>query len=506
MWRTLMVGAAGLALTAACGAATEPAPWAASADRYFAAMDQAGDRSVSERMRRFYADDVRIDSWRNAGFSCEGTNECLRWVGGRFGATADETSIGDLYLDTEGAVREVRHAWPSGVARELAVMDLAPDGRIELEIQPRSLETVARTLGTAATSRYRAEALAHLEAWERAVPDAVGARYADRAVVIDGLLGVRLAGRAAIEAHVQESRLREDLRRWRPTHATAEDPTVYLHLSGVRAALDAEHRIFVVDDGDDGTGCLDRIVTALTIRAGLVEQERRYHAVDTVRDCFDPATLPIGWWTAADPPPPTADQRTGAVLVDGRQIEVHNGTPALEAFLRWGFEQVGALGLPLPQVALVGFDQDAHPTLCPPERDGSCSEGRHGLEIYVCGDETDICADGECRTYSPRWRHLLLHELAHAWMIQHLDATTAERFLHDHGLIGWDDRELPWPDRGVEQAAEILAWGWTDEPIPLYRLGSPPCDELTRGFSMLTGTAPRQTCELDAADRSASGP
>jgi hypothetical protein len=92
-------------------------------------------------------------------------------------------------------------------------------------------------------------------------------------------------------------------------------------------------------------------------------------------------------------------------------------------------------------------------------------------------------------------RFSLLHELAHVWLLGHLDDGTRAAFLEAEGLPVWRSSEVPWHLRGVEQAADTIAWGLMDERIPLTRFGSPDCEATAGSFELLTGTRPLLACE-----------
>jgi hypothetical protein len=49
---------------------------------------------------------------------------------------------------------------------------------------------------------------------------------------------------------------------------------------------------------------------------------------------------------------------------------------------------------------------------------------------------------------------------------------------------------VPWADRGVEYAADVIAWGLIEEPIDMVRIGRPSCDELSAAFRLLTMVEP----------------
>ena len=84
----------------------------------------------------------------------------------------------------------------------------------------------------------------------------------------------------------------------------------------------------------------------------------------------------------------------------------------------------------------------------------------------------------------------LLHEMAHAWLAQHLTTATRTAFLEHASLTTWWDAEVRWHERGVEYAAETLAWGLMDRRLRMVRIGDPTVDHLETGYRLLTGAEP----------------
>jgi hypothetical protein len=72
-------------------------------------------------------------------------------------------------------------------------------------------------------------------------------------------------------------------------------------------------------------------------------------------------------------------------------------------------------------------------------------------------------------------------------MIDHVDDAAIQELLVVSGRSTWDDQTVPWIDRGVEYAADVIAWGLLEEALPMVRLGAPPCVELRASFGALTG-------------------
>lgn len=80
-------------------------------------------------------------------------------------------------------------------------------------------------------------------------------------------------------------------------------------------------------------------------------------------------------------------------------------------------------------------------------------------------------------------RHIILHELAHAWAaVTVTDATRAE-VLRYWGLETWNDQDVTWNLRAGERAADTIAFALNSIP-------SDPRDSLLKylcGYPLLTG-------------------
>jgi hypothetical protein len=348
------------------------------------------------------------------------------------------------------------------------------------------------------TELQAAEALAaeYLRAWSAADALELRALYAPSARLVDSLLQVDLKGGGAISAfaataaEVAPARLRQF------TIPDGGGPALYIMWpDGFRGAQRHEFGLFVVYTADDGHDCPGRAVAWLTVSAGLIEEERRFHEVDSVRRCQDTEQLPPGWWNALEPLPPLPeDEVTGVVEVGGRRIEIHDGTADLERLVRWAMGRYEAAQLDAPRVESVTFGRQAHFVQCTDERNGLAVDLDDSSAIYICLGETDACTTDGCRSFTANSRRLVLHEFAHAWMDQHLGDTEQQAFLDYMGLEDWYRADLRWDRRGVEQAAQVIAWGLMDEPIAPARLGGRSCAELAEAFQVLTGVTPQIGC------------
>jgi hypothetical protein len=117
-------------------------------------------------------------------------------------------------------------------------------------------------------------------------------------------------------------------------------------------------------------------------------------------------------------------------------------------------------------------------------------------EVTLCF-LTGICVGDLCDRWTDAARTIALHELAHAWIDDHVSTDTRKAFLELAGLESWASADVAWGDRGVELAASTMAWGLLDVESWLNpKLGPHTCAELTELFSLLVGgrAQPFTTC------------
>jgi hypothetical protein len=122
--------------------------------------------------------------------------------------------------------------------------------------------------------------------------------------------------------------------------------------------------------------------------------------------------------------------------------------------------------------------------------------GEDRADLVLCTDAHQACSPDRttCTGFHLADRLGMLHELGHAWLLQHGSQEDEVAFLQLNELDAWADGSVPWHQRGAEQAAETLAWGLLDEEIALVRVGDPSCDVASSGFEILTGEAPLRDC------------
>jgi hypothetical protein len=93
-------------------------------------------------------------------------------------------------------------------------------------------------------------------------------------------------------------------------------------------------------------------------------------------------------------------------------------------------------GLELPDLTITFHDEEA-----------SC-DGHDGLFRESSGGwAIDVCSDLD---------FVIPHELAHAWAAANLDEDDRARYLKARGLTVWTGGDVPWEQRGTEDAAFIV--------------------------------------------------
>ncbi len=77
------------------------------------------------------------------------------------------------------------------------------------------------------------------------------------------------------------------------------------------------------------------------------------------------------------------------------------------------------------------------------------------------------------------------HEMAHAWEAHHVDGDVRNRFIGHIGGAAWNAAESNWASRGVEQAAQAIAWNLRG-PVLTVEEANRHAELLTR-YELLTG-------------------
>ena len=76
--------------------------------------------------------------------------------------------------------------------------------------------------------------------------------------------------------------------------------------------------------------------------------------------------------------------------------------------------------------------------------------------------------------------------MGHIWLAHHVDEELQQEFLDMRALESWFDAGLAAFEQGIEQAADIFAWGLMDGPLELHFSHRGPAD-LASAFRLLTG-------------------
>jgi hypothetical protein len=173
-----------------------------------------------------------------------------------------------------------------------------------------------------------------------------------------------------------------------------------------------------------------------------------------------------------------------------------NAGPEQADFVRWLFERYADGSVALPDVAAVWFPPSVDCGLAEgiAKREDGRFEGSHTVTLCFTPDE--LASGWPGVQWSDHAVHQGLHELAHVWMYDHLDEIDHLVFLRRAGLDVWRDVDVFWPQRGVEAAAETIAWGLAGAGRAEYLIEpAPSCSELAARYELLTGVEPLTTCE-----------
>lgn len=315
----------------------------------------------------------------------------------------------------------------------------------------------------------------YVEVWSSGDPDRLAEVYARTVVVRDELGGERWHGLDELAGEMASAPLLEHgpwPERFRFDSGIRREQIAVVQLGGPCPVLEARRWVF-----DDG----------------LIVDETRFAHVPSVRRCQGDAGE--GWWTGFEA---TGSEEFGVdtMMIGERSIEVVNSDASQRDLVRWLFGRFDAGSLAQPDVAAVWFppsvDCGLSEAIARPEDDRF--EGRHTVTLCFTPDELSSGWPG--RRWSPYVAHQGLHELAHVWMYDRLDDSDRRAFLDRVGLDAWRDVDTFWPERGVEVAAETIAWGLAGTEGAQYLIMPvPDCAELTERYVMLTGQDPVTTCD-----------
>ncbi len=156
-----------------------------------------------------------------------------------------------------------------------------------------------------------------------------------------------------------------------------------------------------------------------------------------------------------------------------RPLTIAGANAAEERAVDWAIQRFGDAGLRnLPRL-------EVHVHRSHDDCDG-------GLGLYFAG-RIDLCTMDSSEPYQ---RKFALHEAAHAWVEANVPGGILRAFMQRQQVVAWNDRSLPWKERGTEQAAEIITWGLGEGEIAPLLPEVPPTATLVSLYEMLTGRAP----------------
>ncbi len=496
---TVLVGLT-LAAGAACGGPAESDPSGSSptptvAEQWFTNFHDAQRQGVIN-LRPFLDPDVVLD---HGGLTLRetvvGQEAALAYVATQWSPyRLVRSAAAPIYLSQSGAVElalispEERSPFHAAFIEQIGTRGITSEVYAGSELSWRT--------GNGAPDSRRLEihqrARDYIAAWASADASAAQVLYAQDATVRDSMADVRRAGVSQIgtlaEAGVAAGGLPgvtlDSLADFGgPADFAAGNPT----WRDDPPPLETQVLLVTVDDG---RGCPGHLAIVLDLDAdGLIVAGHRHHRVDDLVRCTG-GVLPAGWWDEVTLPPAVTIELTDTLDVAGHAVEVFNGTEGLSGLVEWAFGRFTAAGLPTPVVNSVTFLE---------RRTDKCDEFV-GLiadrEVTLCF-QTAICVGDGCDRWTDAARTTTLHELAHAWIDDHVSTDTRKAFLELAGLESWASADVAWGDRGVELAASTMAWGLLDVESSLNpKLGPRTCAELTELFNLLVGgnAQPYPTC------------
>lgn len=157
-------------------------------------------------------------------------------------------------------------------------------------------------------------------------------------------------------------------------------------------------------------------------------------------------------------------------------------TSAEEAVVAEAYAIYAAAGFDLPADVRIEFHGDVE----------GC-DGNLGL-FTPSADLVQVCWRHEHPGVEARVQlQALVHELAHAWVHHNVDETTRAAYLERVGLSSWQDG-VPWGERGIEHAAELIMATLLDPPVTFIDLDVLDCNERHAAFELLTGALSALDC------------
>ncbi len=164
-----------------------------------------------------------------------------------------------------------------------------------------------------------------------------------------------------------------------------------------------------------------------------------------------------------------------ANIADGTAV-IHHADPTQQAMVAWSIGRFEESGLERPDFSSITFPS---PTSCQHAFAGKTLSRQGVVDI-------EICFTAEQTEERPATvRNVILHELAHAWMLEHVTDSAERAFIAEFQLERWSSAELR-HENGSEYAAEIIAWALMDQLVT-PRVSDTSCDQLLAAYELLTG-------------------
>jgi hypothetical protein len=335
----------------------------------------------------------------------------------------------------------------------------------------------------------------YVEFWNGTNTGTVGDLYLPDSSIEDTLLGGTVQGTEEITASLEAEEW-PDLPRIQMVSLSDDGgPAIYggypdPYLLRQSPAVGEVHLIL---DVDDGTGCPGLVGVALGWDLERIVWERRYHEVTSVRDCLNTEALESGWWEGMETPSPIRIEHTDTTTWEekGISVEIYNGIPGIEDFVRWGLQRYDEAGLSVPSIGSVTFLLDQ--TTC--RKYFGFASGGQNADIILCNRADQVCQDTLCEVWKPYYKAALLHEYGHVWIDENLDDTTRSKFLELIDVPHWTDPDIPHTQQGVEYAANTLVYGLLDVDIPVLVATDWTCAQREQAFQLLTSTDPISNCQ-----------
>jgi branched-subunit amino acid transport protein len=459
--------------------------WAEAAQARIIQETLAARAGVAE-WSRFLAPDVTVDDRAWSGTSYQGRAAWREHLIGAYRLTLDEVHFQQVLLDPGGALVQQRQdhlAGLGGPAHVLQLREYGPDG-IEHLRTVVAIRDLQRRPGAGDPDGFdRLEELArrYVRTWSGGRADDVADLYTAGAELQDGVAGLALRGRRAIGDAVADTAAGPVPALGLHEVPGSDEPAIYLD----DRRPSATSSLVLVHGSGPEERCPGTVAVHLDLHDGRIARERRFHDPPSARRCLD--DLPVGWWSSMAAVGPL-DVPSGRMLVDGRPVVLRNSTPELDRLLAWAFGRFETAGLRLPSVGSVTFASGSGRCA---GIGGTVEPAAEGAHVLLCLDRTSACVGADCAAFTFHARTTVLHELAHAWDLTWLDDPARQVFLEQVGLEVWyGPQDVPWAERGAEQAAEILMWGLLETTSPLPRLHRPSCEDLLAAYRTLAGELP----------------